>query len=431
MKGRVFTTALMTGISFLFMSCAAPFPISEDDDDVELTIESIEGPGEEALENNGHFFVKVDDKIYFHAPSKINLDNTSWFGAFASYDYGDNVLMSYDSSTNKTLRVGRKATFGNIFVKDGMLYTNYFRKIDGDMKVRAIGYDLSNDYKENFIKSDNISAVDKEGKTLVTSVYSDGGTNLVIHLDDGSELTLENVKECVACEGDKVFYVTEPDYIGESENRFWEYDLSNDTSTFLGCLPDSENAGDYYEFHQLTVDDEHNKVYFTLNYYSGTKNELTGVNYISATLGEEESLTCEKSNQMDLDVLNGNDPTAFSISSDGKMNPNVKGRPFYVTCDRQGHLIWFDEKCEKHVVESSNNHGVVLDVDTGAVVEDPEIMEYIDGKIYIMRNTLERAKEDDMGWRMAYKRRGVRVYSVDVKTGEETDIFNLRKDNEA
>ena len=62
-------------------------------------------------------------------------------------------------------------------------------------------------------------------------------------------------------------------------------------------------------------------------------------------------------------------------------------------------------------------------------MEDPEIMEYIDGKIYIMRNILERAREDDMGWRMAYKRREVRVYSVDVNTGEETDIFNLIKDN--
>ena len=54
-------------------------------------------------------------------------------------------------------------------------------------------------------------------------------------------------------------------------------------------------------------------------------------------------------------------------------------------------------------------------------------MEYIDGKIYIVRNILERAKEEDSGWRKFYKRKQVRIYSVDVNTGEETDIFELTR----
>lgn len=429
MKGKIFATALMTGSSLLFMSCAAPLPVTDEEDDVELTIETVEQPGEEALENNGHFFVKVDDKIYFHVPSETNLESASWFGEFAPYDYGDNVLMSYDPKNKKALKVGEKATFGNIFVMDGKLYTNYFKKEDGDMKGKAICYDLANNYEEGFIKSDSISAVDKEGKTLVTSIYSDGGTNLSIHSGEGSEFVIENVKECVACEGDKVFYVTEPDYGGTDEYRFWEYDLSDNKSVFLGYLPESEKGGDYYDFHQLTVDEEHQKVFFTLNYYSGAKNELTEVYFISATLGKEESLSCERTRDMNLNNQEGADPTAFTVASDGKMNSEVKGRPFYVTYDKLGHLIWYDKNCEKHIVDSKEKYGQVKDTDTGAIVEDPEIMEYIDGKIYIMRNILERAREDDMGWRMAYKRREVRVYSVDVNTGEETDIFNLIKDN--
>ena len=198
---------------------------------------------------------------------------------------------------------------------------------------------------------------------------------------------------------------------------------------FLGYLPESEKGGDYYDFHQLTVDEEHQKVFFTLNYYSGAKNELTEVYFISATLGKEESLSCERTRDMNLNNQEGADPTAFTVASDGKMNSEVKGRPFYVTYDKLGHLIWYDKNCEKHIVDSKEKYGQVKDTDTGAIVEDPEIMEYIDGKIYIMRNILERAREDDMGWRMAYKRREVRVYSVDVNTGEETDIFNLIKDN--
>lgn len=426
MKGRFFVTALMTGASIILMSCAAPFHITDvEEANVELTIESMDEESHEGLENNGHFFVKVDDKIYFHVPSEENLDNASWLGLFAKNDYGNNVLMSYDLSKKEASKICEEDTFGNVFVMDGKLYTNCFEKVDGDMKVKAISFDLSKDYEEGSIRSDNICAVDKAGTTLVTSVYSDGGTNLSIH-SNGKQRTVENVSECVACDGDKVFYITDPDYIGKDEKRFCEFDIAENKTTFLGYLPEDENGGDYYEFHQFTVDREQNKVYFSLNYYMGTTNELTGVYFISAALGEEESLTCEKTRTLNLNSHNGTDPTAFSVGSDGKMNSDVKGRPFYVTYDRLGHIIWYDENCEKHIVESKTDHGQVTNV-SGELEEDPEVMEYIDGKIYIVRNILERAKEEDSGWRKFYKRKKVRIYSVDVNTGEETDIFELTR----
>ena len=111
MKGKIFATALMTGSSLLFMSCAAPLPVTDEEDDVELTIETVEQPGEEALENNGHFFVKVDDKIYFHAPSETNLESASWFGEFAPYDYGEGIESRGKSNIWKYIRNGRKALY--------------------------------------------------------------------------------------------------------------------------------------------------------------------------------------------------------------------------------------------------------------------------------------------------------------------------------
>ena len=59
MKGRFFVTALMTGVSIILMSCAAPFHITDvEEANVELTIESMDEESHEVLENNGHFFCK-------------------------------------------------------------------------------------------------------------------------------------------------------------------------------------------------------------------------------------------------------------------------------------------------------------------------------------------------------------------------------------
>jgi len=431
MKGKFFVTALMTGMSFILISCAAPFPNTNDkDEDVELDVETLDETLEEtsegSLENNGNFFVKVDNKIYFHAPSKENMDKASLFGSFAADDYGNNELMSYDYTTGKTTKIGEETTFGNIFVMNGKLYTNCFQKADSDMKVKAISFDISDGYKQSFIKSDNINAVDEDGNTLVTSVYSDGGTKLSIYTSDGNQYTIENVTECVDCKGDKVFYISSPEHMGD-EKRLCEYDISEDKSTFLGCLPESENVGDYYKFSHFTVDEEHNNVFFSFVFYSGATKELTGVNFMTATLGKENSLSCERTRLLNLNNQNAIDPTAFTVGGDGKMDSSVKGSPFFATYDRAGHVVWYDENCEKHVVESSNKHGRIIDVD-GIVSEDPEIMEYIDGKVYIVRNTLERDEDNDKGMHVAYKRKDVRVYAIDVNTGEETEIFNTSKE---
>ena len=428
MKGRVIVTALLLGASVAFLGGDAQLAgaLAQGQESGEVIVSDMSQGAD--LVNNGEFFVKVKDKLYFHVPSRINLDNTSWFGSFAQYDYGDNILMSYDLNTNETLKVGRKATYGNIYMLDDTLYTNYFSGAGMDRKIKAISYDLTKedeDYANEFIKSDNLSAVDKDGKLLVASVYSDSGVGLTAYTSDGGMHEIENVTDCIMCDSERVYYIIEPDYYGVSQTSVYEYNTTDKQTTFLGFLPDATNLGDYYDFRHVIVDPERGKIYFSLNYYSGTTNELSETFFMSADIGAEESLVCEDSIHDNPVGEDGEDPTAYRIDETGKMQKDAQGEPYTATYDSQGRLIWFDANCEKHIVENNTNfHGPIRN-DSGVLEEDPEIIEYIDGKIYIMRNTLERAKMDDQGWRMAYRRKGVRVYAVDVNSGEETELYSL------
>ncbi|MBO4456494.1 MAG: hypothetical protein J5802_02105 [Butyrivibrio sp.] len=432
MKGRVsvIVTALVLGISVAFLNGDSSFSgamAQEQEMGDAASGEMYQSAGGDIV-NNGQFFVKVKDKLYFHVPSRINLDYTSWFGSFAQYDYGDNMLYSYDFETDKVSRIGLKASYGYIYVLEDRLFTNFFTGTGMDRKIKAIAYDLSrpeDGYPQELVKSDNICAVDKDGKLLVTSIYSDSGIGLTAYTNTGKSYDIDNVTDCIMCDSERVFYITEPDYYGVSQIGLWEFNTTDKQTTFLGYLPDGSNVGDYYSFKHLTEDPERGKLYFTMNYYSGTTNELSEAFFLSADLGTEESLVCEDSIHDNPVGEDGDDPTAFRIDKDGKMQKDAQGEPFTATCDSLGRLVWYDAKCQKHVVEANTNkHGAVRD-ETGVLKEDPEIIEYIDGKIYVMRNVLERAKMDDQGWRMAYKRKEVRIYAVDVNTGEETDLFTL------
>ena len=49
----------------------------------------------------------------------------------------------------------------------------------------------------------------------------------------------------------------------------------------------------------------------------------------------------------------------------------------------------------------------------------------IDGKIYGYRNGLERAEEEDIGWREAYRRTKTTVFCVDTGNGKETVLWEI------
>lgn len=55
----------------------------------------------------------------------------------------------------------------------------------------------------------------------------------------------------------------------------------------------------------------------------------------------------------------------------------------------------------------------------GALMEI-EVAELVDGAVYAVHNVCEQAPEDDIAWRMAYRRQSVQVIRVDCETGSET-----------
>ena len=93
----------------------------------------------------------------------------------------------------------------------------------------------------------------------------------------------------------------------------------------------------------------------------------------------------------------------------------VEGVPYNAYVNSEGNLGVFDEN--GNFVKIASGYGI-LEIQSDDTIMDTEHYEAVGGDIYLVRNRLQRAPEEDIGWRYAYERLETSILRINIANGE-------------
>ena len=384
-------------------------------------ISATDTAGETELLRNGECFVKYGDKIYFHAPDKEGMKTTAIFGDFLNGECGTTEFLAYDTLTGDTESIMNDHSWGGIYICNDLMYLEEM-STDGDMPSSGTGvYDIAKNFEAEYKDEENVFAASEDGSAVVTGYFDGDKEGYILHVRtaDENDYTVENenIQPFVKCEKDRLFYTT---YSYNTEKyMLYEYDYGKD-SICLGEIPGA--AGTSSSMGPGEIDNamtDGDGVYFAVNYYEGTGHFLSGSYLVSAVCGQENSLDYKETPGGNHEE--GDDPSepVFTVRN-GEFITDIDGTPNTAGVNKKGDLVFYDENGAEVTVASGYGSSVNTD---GYLESSVEGLTLIDGRIYGYRNGLERAEEEDIGWREAFRRAKTTVFCVDTGNGKETVLW--------
>ncbi len=376
------------------------------------------------LVNNGGHFVKYGDIVYFHAPDEAGLEATGLFGEYIDTESGTTQLMAFHTDTKKTEKVLDDHSYNGIYIAGSKMYLDQFAYDNENPTDEYCVYDIPGGFSATEFKGEMVHAAAEDGSAVVTGIF-DGDHNgyiLKVHMQDGKEYTTDDndILHCIACDKDRLFYTTYN--YNDKSFTLGEFDYADGKSISLGSLPAptysdaQEGPG---ELKEVILQD--GGIYFSVNYYEGTGHFLSQSFVVSAEAGKADSVTYEEEGMVDEEE--GVEPV-FMVR-DGKPDTSVDGAPSTAAINSKGELVYYDENGkEQKAANTGTSYEMTVD-DDGNIKSMTECVEYIEGTIYGIKNELERVPEQDIGWRLSYKRTKSTVFAVDTATGEETELYSV------
>lgn len=102
----------------------------------------------------------------------------------------------------------------------------------------------------------------------------------------------------------------------------------------------------------------------------------------------------------------------------------VEGVPYNAYVNSEGNLGVFDGNGNFVKIASGYD---MLEVQSDGTIMDTKHCEAVGGDIYLVRNRLQRAPEEDIGWRFAYQRLETSILRINIMNGECITIDHKEK----
>lgn len=189
------------------------------------------------------------------------------------------------------------------------------------------------------------------------------------------------------------------------------YDLETGEETKYGPLPGMTESKWPGEPELMYA--ENDEIWLQLSTYEGTGHFFSNDQYVKIKCGTPDSLEeviPEGTPIEEKDVIKS--PTV--ILRDKKL-VYVEGVPYHTHVDTDGNLGVFDENGDFVKIASGYDR---LEIQSDDTIMDTEHYEAVGGDIYLVRNRLQRAPEEDIGWRYAYERLETSVLRINIANGE-------------
>lgn len=372
--------------------------------------------------NNGSYFVRIDNRVYFRVSDDWSLNNSALLGEFSKNPDHDSasVLAYYNIDNGEFVPAFIDCGDGNIFYHDGIFYLNNI--ISNDWTNEAAFYQLDifgntvQPMEYNYIGEGTIIGMDDLTGDYIVSHWNDGVTEFIVYngTDALSLLTPpsnQDIRLVSVMDGYIVFCCIYYNNSGNSQSEtFYIMDLKelNDKrltdSTFYGNLIelghiDGIEAPWYYpEFSSVICD---GSVYIIENNYSGSAHFYSCGRLLTASVDTPSSLEFYESPDLpisDLDTTYLRKENGRPVTYSGSLN-NID---FWTT-----------------LYKSS---------DQTPIIELPETIVEFDGYTFAVVHTVLHNPAYDYGWKENYNRLATH-YSIIDNQGNEQIIFSHNIEN--
>lgn len=362
------------------------------------------------LENNGHYFVKYGDRVYYRVSSVNDLQNIP--GLFAEYMSNsvetDCAIAYYDLKDHSTGILFADCGYGPLYIQNGGLWVN---TTHDQYKSRAIKYSLEDGSILDEYDEYRIEGVDTANDAICISTYDNGAILYVITKDKKVKIDAVDTVSFSGMDGGKVFYRT-GSYSSDEPLKLNVFDIKTGKSIVLGDIPENEfeTSG---TLEQVQVIDD--KAYISFGMYEGTALFFDGAYYMSADLNKAGSLKTEMEISGAEEIIKT--PT-FKVEN-GKMSVKCKDHNDGLNhADQDNASLFITSDCKEHLLVSAYDACKTAQ----GCPNNIEIAEEIGDYIFYYDNFNIDSPEDSVGWRDAYRRGMQSVRVLDTRNNENTII---------
>ena len=371
------------------------------------------------VENNGGYFVRVGDKVYYRVYSETGLHRTALFGSFIDGDIptAPSTLMSYDLKTGKQEELGTVYGSGKLYA-----YTNGFFLGNSDTNET---YRISADGSQQTLYCNGTpNGVSADGRILEAGQYNwDISSGTADHKEvlvrDGREVA-QIVDEsslffCGFAGNDAIFVHSADKENLNSVGTEWILTSADESGkqTELGAIDVSEEdewiSSLVPEPEQILSDEE--GAYLTFGFYDGSGHMLSAWAALSAKPGEADSVEMLDTGKRSVDVDVDQVPKML-LTGPGEVEFfSVTGGEVGLSEGYYGDLVYYDSPFGATMLKEDF---IPRDEAEGSADWSSFLLDAVafDNTAFLITAYGERNAQQDIGWRMAYDLIYLEYYNI-------------------
>ncbi|RKM63247.1 hypothetical protein D6856_03745 [Butyrivibrio sp. XB500-5] len=350
------------------------------------------------VENNGSFFVRIGDKVYYRVFNEAGIESPTLGGNINEKTEAVQAkIMSYNLKTGESECVG--TTYGNgkmYAVTDGFVFAE-------PGKSESVLCTIGGPDKRPYLVG-SPEAVSEDGRGLVTREYveeDDGYQSSIIHIyyDDEEIATIEDG------EG---YFTTVFGYAGN--NLFVMKSGYEDKKYYVSSYDETGSCTDYGKL-QIAASDflyepvpefEHliysnDEAYFLLAYYEGSGHYYAGYEIYKVNMKEKDSVSFVKTGRS-TESASYDAPKIYFDGKDRLAMANHLSGEISLSDNDNGDLVYYTKP----------DHPSVLMKSFASESAQSAQAHFLDEAVafgddaFLITNQIERNSEGDIGWREAY-----------------------------
>lgn len=410
--------------------------------------ETAEDEKDPDIENNGGYFVRKGDYVYFRVYGQDALPETALWADFMQPVPGStSSVWRLNLKTNQYEKLFDDGGYGGLWFFQDSLWLN--RYTDFGNIVYCVDPDT---FEMRDLAWGKISGISPDGSHLVYENYNDKGNQAfyvtgdeemdqVVYATEGETLTFCGVV------GRDLFFLSHNYGSEGGRDELWQMESGNAGEDgkliLLGVFPDDDPGS--AQFVQFLPDKD--KVYVSVEYREGTGHFYAGSHYASAIPGKENSLmlldddAAAAREKIFEKLEKAGDDNAYGYDEQTlKMYPGTSGKPAFAPHLAGETAVRYNDGAYDLVLYDSPD--AVLPSDAVTIFENwlpefeytdeseiscnPQIMEYVGNKVFTFYTESVRAPEEDIGWRYAYRLIRTNYEYFDPADPSGTDTGPLR-----
>lgn len=358
--------------------------------------------------NNGNYFVRIKDKVYFRNISPDSMDKGTTFGEFLRTEFYTTPcpLISYDINTCEWEEIGTMSGTGKLYACPEGFYI-------GETDPELFDASCTNLYdpvtKETSLYCKGLPlGISENGEILAVEEYGGQNINTVLYKDG---------RETARLGGENIYY----EYVGfagetlitmlhTANEDYYLCSVDEDGNvTELGKIGNSDNG--FGEPKQFEFIDGY--VYVCLGYYEGTGHFLSRWEVVKASPGTEGSLETAINGDEEPGTYDGEGPDPdvpiFFFDTGGALDysAHVPYKAYMGDGDKENDLFYYDDVFDecllvRDFIDRS-------DYEKCSIIQD---MESVTETAFVIYADAEADSEYDIGWRTGYRMTGWHICAI-------------------